>query len=169
MQFLQDREPVIQLSYELPLLEALQRNVSIAIRGEMPRGFALGKKDAKKSPYKLTIIIYHGGDMSKPLMHYFKKHCGRIFLKYEFTFYFLQFSLLPDSKLKTRPFVFLFKVESRCFFCLWYKHQKDNVRRSGETEMPGSQSEIRRKGDKIFPRKQQKRVEWDGLGRGRHQ
>ena len=54
-------------------------------------------------------------------MHYFKKHCGRIFLKYEFTFYFLQFSLLPDSKLKTRPFVFLFKVESRCFFYLWYK------------------------------------------------
>lgn len=54
-------------------------------------------------------------------MHYFRKHCGRIFLKYEFTFYFLQFSLLPNSKLKTRPFVFLFKVESRCFFCLWYK------------------------------------------------
>lgn len=92
--------------------------------------------------------------MSKTLVHYFKKHCGKILWKYQFMFYFLQFSLPPDSKLRAKPFIFLCKLESRCFFCLWYKLKviREMMLRGLERQRcQGVAPKALRKGPKISP------------------
>lgn len=109
--------------------------------------------------------------MSKTLIHYFKKHCGKILWKYQFMFYLLQFSLPPDSKLRAKPFIFLCKLESRCFFCLWYKLKviREMMLRGLERQRCQGVTlrALRRKGTKNFPRIQKGRR--DGLRRGSHQ
>lgn len=78
-----------------------------------------------------------------------KSICGRIFLKHQFMFCFLQFSLLllqaqSQAHCVSLPGAFC-KVESRAgmsFSCLWYRLKvlRDEVRISGDVEMPESYS-----------------------------
>ena len=80
-------------------------------------------------------------------------------------FYFLQFSLPPDSKLRAKPFIFLCKLESRCFFCFWYKLKviREIMLRGLERQRYQGVTlrALRRKGAKNFPRIQKGRR--DGL------
>lgn len=131
-------------------------------------------KDKKKIPCKVTTIISAWWLCQSHSCINSKSICGRIFLKHEFMFCFLQFSLFPISS-RARPFVFLclgdftkWKKELAgdfTAFCTNLKVVRDDIRRSGDAEMPESYSgSISKKGKHVPQNKKKKKREGGWVG-----